>query len=133
MSGVDATHIDPNLGGPPARFRYIVFNYPMVIVPRPEMVETNRRLIMRFLASAAPALAPGGKIYLSSKEYWLARWKLPEAAAAAGLRCETDIDRNVQALEFDAAAFPGYEHRETHADTTAKDAGNGLTVVFSKG
>lgn len=71
---------------------------------------------------------------MSSKEYWLVRWNLPEAAAAAGLTCETDLKtQQLVGKEFDASEFPGYQHRETHADTSAGSTEKGITVVFSKG
>jgi hypothetical protein len=141
---VDAQNIDPNLGGPPPEFEYIVFNFPFVAGDRAGAPERNRDMLAAFLRSAARALASGGRIFVTSKEYWLNRFHLTESAQSAGLRWvnptslpghEDDqghVTSGTTGLGFDASEFPGYEHRETHADESAEGTARGITLIFTK-
>ncbi|MBD2501105.1 Rossmann-like fold-containing protein [Anabaena azotica] len=123
--GVDAQNIDPNIGGPPPEFQFIVFNYPFVEGDRPTASARNREMLAKFMQSASKALSKGGKIFVTSKQYWLSRFHLEASAKEAGLKWEN-------AMDFDADKFPGYEHRETHEDKSAKGTQKGVTLTFTK-
>lgn len=125
VHGVDAQTIDPLLGGPPPEFQYIVFNFPFVPGPRAAAKQRNKTMLANFLLSASKALATNGKIYITSKPYWLARFDLTESAQASNLNCDAS-------LSFDPSEFPGYEHRKSHEDASADSTNVATTCVFSK-
>ncbi|MFB2983622.1 Rossmann-like fold-containing protein [Microseira sp. BLCC-F43] len=122
LHGVDATKIDSSQG----LFTGIVFNFPFVPGDRPTAVTRNVAMLQNFFASAAQSLEPGGKVFLTSKEYWLKRFKPVELADSAGLTQDGTPRR------FDAGEFPGYQHRESHADVSAADTTTGITYIFKK-
>lgn len=125
VHGVDAQGIDPKLGGPPDQFQYIIFNFPFVPGDRSGAKTRNMDMLAAFMRSASRALAPGGKIYVTSKEYWLKRFDLGSSAAEVGLKWENP-------MTFDAERFPGYEHRMTDVDASASGTKAAITLVFSK-
>jgi 25S rRNA (uracil2634-N3)-methyltransferase len=122
---IDATNIDPKLGGNPYEFEFIVFNFPYVAGDRAGATARNIRMLSAFLQSAFSALSNSGKIYLSSKSYWLSRFHLEDIAEDIGLRC-------LNAKEFDSSNFPEYEHRKTDKDESADHTDNAVTLIFSK-
>ncbi|MEH2444618.1 MAG: Rossmann-like fold-containing protein [Nostoc sp.] len=120
---VDATNLNPNLG----LFSSIVFNFPFVSGDRPGAVSRNVEMLQGFFNSAVQFLEPGGKIFLTTKPYWIARFKPKNLGESAGLRIN-----NPSEIEFNAENFPGYEHRQTHQDEAAADAEKATTLIFEK-
>ncbi|MFK7798740.1 MAG: Rossmann-like fold-containing protein [Aureispira sp.] len=122
---IDATKIDPKLGGKPYEFEFISFNFPYVAGDRAGATARNIKMLSAFLQSAFSALSNSGKIYISSKSYWLSRFHLEDIAEDIGLRW-------LNAKEFDSSNFPDYEHRKTDKDESADYTDKAVTLIFSK-
>ncbi|WP_448265171.1 Rossmann-like fold-containing protein [Nostoc sp. DSM 114159] len=119
---VDATNIDPSQG----LFSSIVFNFPFVPGPRgAQQITRNVAMLDKFFISASKSLENGGKVFLTSKEYWLKRFNPIASASSAGLSKDGE-------LTFNAGNFPGYEHRESHQDKAAQDTKTAITYIFKK-
>jgi hypothetical protein len=106
-------------------FSSIVFNFPFVPGDRRTAVKRNVDMLKKFFKSAANSLCKDGKVFLTSKEYWLKRFKPVDLAASAGLSKDGECI-------FNAENFPGYEHRESHEDKPAKDTQAAITYIFKK-
>jgi methylase of polypeptide subunit release factors len=124
---IDATQIDPSLGP----FSSIVFNFPFVEGPRgAQQVERNAQMIQKFFLSAVNALEDGGKIFMTTKQHWLARFTPEFLCNWAGLIL--DDQKPSGKVKFNPDNFPGYEHRETHQDAAASNIDTAYTLIFKK-
>ena len=129
---IDATNLNLSQGP----FTSIVFNFPFVQGLRStseveeKTVERNQQMIQSFFVSAANFLEPGGKIFMTTKHYWLQRFTPQQLSAWAGLSLETQ--RQGGKVKFNAQNFPGYEHRETHQDSSASGLDTAYTLIFKK-
>lgn len=117
LFGVDATKLGKpgasNGGGEQVRkgeFDRIVFNFPHVGGLTKDVnrqVRHNQELLVNFLKSALPLLAPQGSIIITVFEgepYDL--WNVRDLARHTGLQ----VDRS---FKFQASAYPGYKHVRT--------------------
>ena len=122
--GVDATSIPASLG----RFQVIVFNFPRMPEDSRGGATNNRAMLAGFFRSAAPRLAPDGRIFLSlSTTRYIGRWEPEELARPASLALES-----IRAA-FHERNFPGYQHQMTHEEGSAGSRDSdypGLGFVF---
>jgi len=115
MHDVDATHLEQSLI--PHKFDTIIFQFPNV-GSREAIYGRNPNFIMirKFLRSAAPYLAPAGKILISvvDNPHYHGAFQFDEAAAFSGYE-------QPEAYPFDPSLFSGYSHTNTNDDDSALD------------
>lgn len=115
LHGVDATHLEKRFR--PYEFDTIIFQFPNVGSRDAKHGHNpNHVMIRKFLRSAAPYLAPAGRILISAVDspHYQGVFQFDEAAAFAGY--ETP-----ETYPFDPAMFPGYSHTNTNNNESALD------------
>jgi 25S rRNA (uracil2634-N3)-methyltransferase len=125
MYSVDATNLEQSLR--PYKFDTIIFQFPNV-GSREAIYGRNPNFIMirKFLRSAAPYLAPSGRVLISTVDnpHYQGAFQFDEAAAFAGYAAP-------EVYPFDPSLFPGYSHTNTNDDESALDDHNHFaTWVF---
>jgi hypothetical protein len=121
---VDATKIELKLGK--EKFTSIVFNFPFVPTPRgATQIPKNVEMLKKFFVSAANSLEIGGKVFVTTKDYWHTRFKTENLAKDAGLSLDTK-------MQFNSQEFPGYEHKMSHEDKSANKTSEATVFVFIK-
>ncbi|MDZ8239998.1 MAG: DUF2431 domain-containing protein [Nostoc sp. ChiQUE01a] len=120
---VDATDIKLTLGE--QKFTSIVFNFPFVPGPRKTAVKDNVNMLKNFFASAANSVEIGGKVFVTTKDYWHSRFHTVELAESAGLSLDTE-------MKFNSQEFLGYGHKMSHQDQSANETSLATTYVFIK-
>jgi hypothetical protein len=109
QTGVDATNIVTTFG----RAHTIALTFPFIEGPRDNTyIQRNVGLITGFLESAADAIEPGGRILLTTSAHWHRQWRSDQRAPASLYVAER--------RQFDRRLFPGYEHRQTGQNRSAK-------------
>jgi hypothetical protein len=119
--GIDATTIDSSLGN----FTAIVFNFPYVPSSQRGSAENTMPMLQNFFKKAYTCLPKGGKVFVTTKQYWHTRNKTEASATGAGFSKERE-------LSFDAKNFPDYDHKKTKKDESAIKTEKAITHVYKK-
>ena len=129
---VDATklHGHPELRN--KKFDVIIFTFPHTGVsnfvsgcsgPNPTSIESNKRLIRKFLKSAQHIIANDGEIHITLKTSApYDKWTFPDFA-----RYEIE---HKSSYNFDSRLFPGYVHQSTLGHVDCVNNGLAKTFVF---
>lgn len=125
LHGVDATKLEDNIKS--CHFDTIIFQFPNVGSRDAKHGHNpNHVMIRKFLRSAAPYLAPSGKILMSvvDNPHYQGAFQFDEAAAFSGYKTP-------ESYPFDPSFFPGYSHTNTNDDESSLDEHNKFaTWVF---
>jgi hypothetical protein len=119
---VDGTNLPADIGN----FDAVLFNFPWVNNPGSSIAST-RQVLEGVVSQMNARLNPGGKLFISQKEYWAAPNKLDFASLADGSSLNLIGDK-----KFSAQEFPDYSHVVTNPDGSTANVTTGVTYVFGK-